>query len=118
MATAVRPIVLSGTLLNRGKDNFDGMRQEPAQVDWRMLFDGKRASGKWDVFISVQTRVQDMAVSVRVKGKAGKLKQVWMAREIVALVKSKNEAWARYRPLSHLIPCCCSFLITSILKKM
>lgn len=37
-------------MLNWGKANFEGMRQELAQVDWSRLFDGKKTSGKWDVF--------------------------------------------------------------------
>lgn len=68
------------------------MRRELTRVDWSRLFDGKGTSGTKEVFKSVLTEVQDVHVPVRVKGKAGKRKEAWMMREIVALVKRKEEA--------------------------
>jgi len=40
-------------ILNWGKANFDGIRQEVSKVGWGCLLAGEGTTGKWEAFKSV-----------------------------------------------------------------
>eukprot|EP00061_Rhincodon_typus_P004008 g21542.t1 len=86
-------------VLNWGKANFDGIRQELAGVDWSSLFAGKETSGKWEAFKNVVARVQGLCVPVRVKGKVGRNREPQMRRAIEALTRKEEASWLRNRQL-------------------
>ena len=86
-------------ILNWGKANFDGIRQELSKVNWGSLWEGKGTSGKWEAFKNVLTRVQGKHIPLKVKGKAERSREHWVTRDTEALVKKKKEAHDMHRHL-------------------
>lgn len=66
------------------------------KVGWERLFASQWMPGKWEVFKSELERYQMPYVSVRVKGKSGRIRKPWLAKDINALVR-KKQSYVRYR---------------------
>lgn len=82
-------VVMPGTgsqvkVLNWCKVNFDGIRQDLAELDWSRMFVGNGMAGKLDAFKTYMMRVEGMRVPVEVKAKAAWSKEPWMTRKIEA----------------------------------
>eukprot|EP00061_Rhincodon_typus_P001908 g16106.t1 len=86
-------------VLNCGKVNCNNIRQELKNVDWRQMFEAKSTSGMWEPFKCMLLGTHDRHVPVRMKNKYGKLREPWITRDIVNLVKKKKEAFIRARRL-------------------
>ena len=55
-------------ILNWGKANSDGIRQELSKVNWGSQWEDKGTSGKWEAFRSVLTRVQGKHIPLESEG--------------------------------------------------
>eukprot|EP00061_Rhincodon_typus_P013704 g40238.t1 len=80
-------------VLNLGKLNYDNIRPEWDNVDWRQLFDGKSTSDMREYFKWQLIRVQERHIPMRMKDKYGKLCEPSMMRDVKTLVKKKKEAY-------------------------
>lgn len=80
-------------VLNWGKANFGGIRQELAEVDWPSLFANKGMSSRQEIFKSKLTRVQGQHVSARVKGT-----RILVNGDVKVLARVKK-AYVRFRQM-------------------
>jgi len=78
----------------------DGIRNEMAKVDWQVLNQGS-VDEAWSVFNDILYDLRDRFVQMKVLGKYGRRKPVWMSYKAWECVKKKSKVYAKYKDSKH-----------------
>ena len=86
------------------KMNTVGIRNEMAKVDWQVLNHGS-VDDAWSFLKGILYNLRDRFVPLKVLGKYGRRKPVWMSYKAWKCVKKKNKVYASIKTVSILHMC-------------